>query len=150
MYTGKTISLYLSPQTLITITITASNNVVCRSQWPRGLMRRSTAARLLRSLVRIPTGAWTFFFCVCVACCQVEVSATSWSLVQRSPTGCGASLCVIKKTTWMRRPQPRATGRRARKKRSLERLCYCADGCCFRIDSYNFLSPEITPNLKRS
>jgi hypothetical protein len=34
---------------------------------------------------------------VCVVCCQVEVSATSWSLVQRSPTDCGASLCVIKK-----------------------------------------------------
>jgi hypothetical protein len=27
--------------------------------------------------------------------CQVEVSATNWSLVQRSPTDCGASLCVI-------------------------------------------------------
>jgi len=26
---------------------------------------------------------------------QVEVSATSWSLVQRSPTDCGASLCVF-------------------------------------------------------
>jgi hypothetical protein len=34
---------------------------------------------------------------VCVTCCQVEVSATSWSLVQRSPTDCGASLCVITK-----------------------------------------------------
>jgi len=30
-------------------------------------------------------------------CCQVQVSATDWSLVQRSPTDCGASLCVIKK-----------------------------------------------------
>jgi len=30
-----------------------------------------------------------------VVCYQVEVSATSWSLVQRSPTDCGASLCVI-------------------------------------------------------
>jgi hypothetical protein len=30
-------------------------------------------------------------------CCQVEVSATDWSLVQRSPTDCGASLYVIKK-----------------------------------------------------
>jgi hypothetical protein len=30
-------------------------------------------------------------------CCRVDVSATSWSLVQRSPTDCGASLCVIKK-----------------------------------------------------
>jgi len=32
---------------------------------------------------------------VSVVCCKVEVSATSWSLVQRSPTDCGASLCVI-------------------------------------------------------
>jgi hypothetical protein len=30
-------------------------------------------------------------------CCQVGVSATSWSLVQGSPTNCGASLCVITK-----------------------------------------------------
>jgi hypothetical protein len=34
---------------------------------------------------------------VCVECCQVQVSATSWSLVKKSPTDCGASLCVIKK-----------------------------------------------------
>ena len=27
---------------------------------------------------------------VSVVCCQVEVSATSWSLVQRSPTDCDA------------------------------------------------------------
>ena len=32
---------------------------------------------------------------VSVVCCQVEVSATSWSLFQRSPTDCDASLCVI-------------------------------------------------------
>jgi hypothetical protein len=31
-------------------------------------------------------------------CCQVEVSATGWSLVQRSPTDCGVSkVCVIMK-----------------------------------------------------
>ena len=30
-----------------------------------------------------------------VVCCQVEVSATSWSLVQRSYTDCGASLCDL-------------------------------------------------------
>jgi hypothetical protein len=35
-----------------------------------------------------------FVRCVCL-CCQVEVSATSWSFVQRSPTDCGVS-CVIK------------------------------------------------------
>jgi len=32
---------------------------------------------------------------VSVGCCQVEVSATSLSLVQRNPADCGASLCVI-------------------------------------------------------
>jgi len=34
---------------------------------------------------------------VSVACCQVEISETDWSPVQRSHTDCGASLCVIKK-----------------------------------------------------
>jgi hypothetical protein len=28
---------------------------------------------------------------VSVVCCQVDVSATGWSLVQRSPTDCGVS-----------------------------------------------------------
>jgi len=38
---------------------------VCRSQWPRGLRRRSLAARLLRLWVRIPPGAWIFVYCEC-------------------------------------------------------------------------------------
>jgi hypothetical protein len=72
-------------------------STICRSlQWPRGLRRRSSAARLLRLWVRIPPGAWMFSV-VSVVCCQVEVSATDWSLFQRSPTDCGASLLVIKK-----------------------------------------------------
>ena len=37
---------------------------VRRSQWPRGLGRRSATTRLLRSWVRIPPGAWTFVRCV--------------------------------------------------------------------------------------
>ena len=63
----------------------------CRSQWPRGVRRMSAAARLLRFWVRIPPGAYMY---VSVVCCQIEASATSWSLLQRSPTDCGASLCV--------------------------------------------------------
>ena len=43
----------------------------CRSQWPRGLRRRSAAARLLRSWVRIPPGAWIF---VCCECCVLSGS----------------------------------------------------------------------------
>ena len=71
---------------IISITITS----ICPSQWRHGLRRRSAAARLLRLWVRIPPGAWMSV--VSVVCCQVEVSATSWSLVQRSPTDCGAWL----------------------------------------------------------
>ena len=46
--------------------------------------------------------------CLClvrVVCCQVEVSATRWSLVQRSPTECGVSECHHKNSI-MRRPRP--------------------------------------------
>jgi len=41
----------------------------------RALRRRSAAARLLRSWVRIPPRAWMSV--VSVVCCQVEVSAKS-------------------------------------------------------------------------
>jgi hypothetical protein len=65
-------------------------DMYCRSQCPCGLRRRSTAARLL--------GLWFEFrrrhgclSVVSVVCCQVEVSATSWSFVQRSPIECGVS-----------------------------------------------------------
>ena len=34
-------------------------------------------------------------FVVCVVCCQVEVSATGRSLVQRIPTECGVSECDL-------------------------------------------------------
>jgi hypothetical protein len=34
-------------------------------------------------------------FVMSLVCCRVEVSATNWSLVQRSLTDCVALLCVI-------------------------------------------------------
>jgi hypothetical protein len=34
---------------------------------------------------------------ISVVCCQIEVSVTSWSLVQRRPTACDASLCNLEK-----------------------------------------------------
>ena len=40
-------------------------------------------------------------------CCQVAVSATGRSLVQRCPTDCGVSLCVIKKPRAWGGPSPR-------------------------------------------
>jgi len=40
-----------------------------------------------------------------VVCCQVEVSASGWSLVQKSPTECGVSECDHESST-MRTPWP--------------------------------------------
>ena len=42
---------------------------------------------------------------VSVVCCQVEVSVSGWSLVQRSTTECGVSECDHEIST-MRRPWP--------------------------------------------
>jgi len=64
-------------------------------QWSRGLRRGSAAAHLG---IRIPPGA-----CMSIVCCQVEVSATRWSLVQRGPTEGGLYYCD--RVAWvMRRP----------------------------------------------
>ena len=51
------------------IQICIPKHIYWRSQWPRGLRRRSTAARLLRSWVRIPPGTWMF---VCCECCVLS------------------------------------------------------------------------------
>jgi len=59
-------------------------------------------ARLLGLWVRIPPRAWMFVSCE-LLCCQVEVSATSLSLVERSPTECSAQWCDLE-TSIMRRP----------------------------------------------
>ena len=52
----------------------------CRSQQPRSLRRRSTAARLLRSWVRIPPGAWMF---VCCECCVLSGRGLCDELITR-------------------------------------------------------------------
>ena len=52
----------------------------CRSQWPRGLRRRSTAVRLLRSWVRILPGAW---MSVCFECCVLSGRGLCDGLITR-------------------------------------------------------------------
>ena len=95
---------------------------ICRSQWPRVLRRRSAAARLLRSWVGIPPGAWMFVCCEryvlsgrglcdelitrpeesyrlwCVVVCDLEISRMRrpWPALGRSATekkNCG--LCLL-------------------------------------------------------
>ena len=53
---------------------------LCRSQWPHGLRRRSAAARLLRSWVQIPPGAWMF---VCCECCMLSGRGLCDELITR-------------------------------------------------------------------
>ena len=52
----------------------------CQSQWPRGLRRRSAAARLLRLWVRIPPRAWMF---VCCECCVLSGRGLCDGLITR-------------------------------------------------------------------
>ena len=58
-----------------------SNKFEGRSQWPRGLRRRSAAARLLRLWVRIPQWAW---MSVCCDCCVLSARGLCDELVTRS------------------------------------------------------------------
>jgi len=51
-----------------------------RSQCPRGLRRRSSAARLLRLWIRIPPGAWMF---VCCECCVLSCRRLCDGLITR-------------------------------------------------------------------
>jgi hypothetical protein len=53
----------------------------CRSQWPRGLRRRSSVARLLRLWVRIPREAWMF---VCCECCVLSGRGLYDGLITRT------------------------------------------------------------------
>jgi len=78
--------------------------VLCRSQWPRGLRRRSAATRLLRSWVRIPPGAWMLVSCDCLLSgrglcdklfARPEEFYRLWCVVE----------CYLE-TSWMRRPRP--------------------------------------------
>jgi hypothetical protein len=78
--------------------------MLSRSQWPRGLRRRSAVARLLRLWVRIRQRTWMVF---CCKCCVLSGrgSATGWSLIQRSPTDWHVVVSDLE-TLWMRRPWP--------------------------------------------
>jgi hypothetical protein len=57
-----------------------------------------------------------------VVFCQAEVSATSWSLVQMSPTDCGASLCVIWKPREWGSPGPQRGLLRHKRKQHIQEI----------------------------
>jgi hypothetical protein len=77
-----------------------------RSQWPRGLRRRSAAALLLRLCVRIPPGAWMF---VCFECCVLSGRSLCDGLITRPMESyrlwC-VVVCDLETSSRMRRPWP--------------------------------------------
>jgi hypothetical protein len=63
---------------------------------PISMAEPSKAKKCGRLRVRIPPAAWMFVCCQCCVCCQVEVSATGRSHVQRSLTDCGCvTVCDV-------------------------------------------------------
>ena len=92
------------------VIITHCNQILSRFQWPRGLRRRSTAARLLKLWVRISPGAW---MSVCFECCVLSGRGLCDELITR-PEESYQVWCVVMcdlhvETSWMRRAWP--TGR---------------------------------------
>ena len=104
-----------------------SKSFKSRSQWPRGLRRRSVVACLLRLLVQIPPGAWMF---VCCECCVSSGRGLCDGLIiclEESYQVCDwVSECVREASTIK---GPRSTG-----------------GCCvMKIKMWNVYKNEETP-----
>ena len=76
-----------------------------RSQWPRGLWRRSSAVRPLRLWVRIPPGAWIF---VCYECCVLSGTGLCDGLITRPEESYRMWRVVVcdQETSRMRRLKP--------------------------------------------
>ena len=94
---------------------TTSSSTVCmcnmeytgsrRPQWPRGLRRRSAAARLMRLWVRIAPGTW---MSVCCECCVLSGRGLCEELITR-PEESYRLRCVVVcdlETSRMRTPWP--------------------------------------------
>ena len=77
----------------------------CRSQWPRGLWRWSSSARLLRSWVRIPPRAWMF---VCYECCVLSVRGLCDGMITRPEESYRLWRVVVcdQETSYVRRLKP--------------------------------------------
>ena len=77
--------------------------LTCRSQWPRGLRRRSSAACPLRLWVRIPPGTWTF---VCCECRVLSGTGLCYGLITRPEESYRLWRVCDQETSRMRRLKP--------------------------------------------
>jgi len=111
--------------------------ILCGSQWPRGLRRGSAAARLLRSWVRIPPGAWMFVYC---ECCVLSGRGLCDDLITR-PEESYRLWCVVVcdlEISRMRRPWP-ALGRSATEKKARVHIIHYIEFKIFNIPRRNVL-----------
>jgi hypothetical protein len=98
--------------------IVAVSYITRRCQWPRGLRRRSAAARQLRSWVQIPPESWIF---VCCECCVLSGRGLYDELITR-PEESYRLWCVVEcdlETSRMRRSWPALGHSAARIKKML-------------------------------
>ena len=82
---------FYSKQRVFMVNPSSNKRVTGQSQWPRSLRRRSTAARLLSSWVRIPPGAW---MSVCCECCVLSGRGLCEELITR-PEESYRLCCVV-------------------------------------------------------
>jgi hypothetical protein len=87
--------LFIGPLSYHSFTQGAVDILICRSQWPSGLSRRSAAARLLRLWVRIPPGGKD----VCCECC---VLSSKRSLQRADHSSRGVLPTVLRRCVWSR------------------------------------------------
>jgi hypothetical protein len=95
-----------------------SNMYRSRSQWARGLRRRSVAARLLRLWVRIPPETW---MSVCCEYCVLSGRGLCDKLITRPEDSYRLWRVVVcdLETSWMRRSWPNG-GCRAKNKQTAQ------------------------------
>jgi len=84
--------------------------------WPRGLRRRSVAARLLKLWVRIPPGTWMFVCCECFMLSGRDLCDELITRPEESYRLWWVVVCDLE-TSWMRRPWPTG-GCRAKNKQT--------------------------------
>jgi hypothetical protein len=68
----------ISPDVLFMSDIRAEKNILRNKPRPRGLRRRSAAARLLKLWIRIPPGPW---IAVCCECCVLSGRDLCYELI---------------------------------------------------------------------
>ena len=104
---------------------------VCVHKRPIPVSERSKVRVCGRALAGIagsnPARDTNVLFLVSVVCCQLEISATGRSLVQRSPTDCRVRLCLIYKPEEQGGPGPRWAVVTER-----EKICISDKGTFFR------------------